>query len=99
MIGVHLTLAEYAECEQRAGSRTLNKWARSRLLRQSDDPTLEKIQSMLQVLVEEVLAIRTMMLNFSLTDGTIDGPKGAKALAAEVDAEKQQLAKKRLESA
>jgi hypothetical protein len=94
-LSTKVTPDEYAMFEAVAAEQRVSAWARDALLRTVKQPPAE------QVLLEEVLALRTMLLNlqFAVAAGTPPTAEEMHRLIQRADAEKAQQALDRLTSA
>jgi len=88
-----ITEGEYARLEQMAQGQTVNEWARDVLLAATPRPTDH-------VLLSEILALRTIVLNllFAVSSGEIPSMDAMKRLIARADDEKLGKALERLAS-
>ena len=95
-VGTKVTEDEFAELESRARARklTLSEWVRAELL----EPKGEGGGAADEVLLGEVLALRTIFLNlmFSLTNGKAVTPEAMRELIERADGDKARKAMERL---
>jgi hypothetical protein len=95
-VGTKVSEAEFAELESRARARklTLSEWVRAELL----EPRSAGGGAANEVLLGEVLALRTILLNlmFSLTNGKAVTPEAMRELIERADGDKTRKAMERL---
>jgi hypothetical protein len=94
-LSTKVTPDDYAMFEAVAADQSVSAWARDVLLHAARRPTAE------QVLLEEVLALRTILLNlqFAVAAGTPPTAEDMHRLIKRADADKAQKALERLTSA
>jgi hypothetical protein len=95
-VGTKVSEEEFAALESRARARklTLSEWVRAELL----EPRADGGGAADEVLLGEVLALRTILLNlmFSLTNGKAVTPEAMQELIARADGDKARKAMERL---
>ena len=95
-VGTKVSEEEFAALETRARTRklTLSEWVRAELL----EPRSDGGAAGTEVLLGEVLALRTILLNlmFSLTNGKPVTPEAMQELIARADGDKARKAMERL---
>ncbi len=95
-VGTKVSEEEFAALEARARARelTLSEWVRAELL----EPRADGGGAADEVLLGEVLALRTILLNlmFSLTNGKPVTPKAMRELIERADGDKARKAMERL---
>jgi hypothetical protein len=98
-VGTKLTQDEYARIEALAGGQRLSEWVREILLKAVARQAQEQIQE--EVLLAEVLALRTILLNlhYAVVTGETPTTDDVQALIERADQDKIQRAKERLWSA
>ena len=98
-VGTKVSEEEFAALGSRARGRklTLSEWVRAELL----EPRGEGQAAANEVLLGEVLALRTLLLNlmFSLTNGKAVTPEGMRELIEKADGDKARKAMERLTAA
>jgi hypothetical protein len=94
-ISTKVTEAEYAALERVAGGKTLSAWARTALLTAAAATPAD------QVIVAELLALRTILLNLhvAMASGETPTMDDVRALIERADQDKLRRAKERLWSA
>jgi hypothetical protein len=94
-IGTKVTDDEYARLEALAGGQSLSEWTREILLKAAARQAAE------QVVLAELLALRTIVLNlhFAVATGEAPSTDDVQALIERADQDKIQRAKERLWSA
>jgi hypothetical protein len=94
-LSTKVTPEDYALFELVAADQSVSAWARDALLRIAKQPATE------QVLLEEVLALRAILLNlqFAVATGTPPTAEEMHRLIHRADEEKAQQARERLPSA
>jgi hypothetical protein len=94
-VSTKLTEEEYATCAELASSKTLSEWAREVLLSSGKRRPIEEL------LLAEVLALRTILINFQFVVATQGAPTAdqMQGLIDRADREKAQKAAERLMAA